>query len=499
MSLFEKIVLNPFLEIVEKYGHNNAFCVATKYYTYNEFARYISKIRKAIHYSAPKSKNIGLVANDDIETYAAIFAIWLEGFAYVPLHPLQPVERSLEIMSQSDVDLVINSGDNNLFPDITIIKSSRLEFDEFDLQPNSTPDNALAYILFTSGSTGSPKGVPIMRSSIGAFMKAFFEVGFKINHFDHCLQCSELAFDVSVQSFLVPLTKGAITYTIPQDEIKYSYIYGLLEDHKITFAILVPSMLRYLKPYFEELNFPSMRYCILTAEASPINLIKEWSNCIPNAEIYNFYGPTEATIYCTYYKFNKNGFNKHLNGMLSIGKAMNGISTIVIDEEGNALDANQKGELCVSGIQLTNGYLNNPIRTEESFIEKEWHGSICRFYKTGDYCFFDNEGDIMYAGRLDFQVKILGYRIELGEIEYHAREFLQVQNAIAISFENKLKNTEIALIVEGELNDTSFLNDYLKTKLPNYMVPRKIIPNKEFPLNSNGKVDRNMLKKNISL
>jgi len=497
--MFNKNVLNPFLDIAKTNSDHFAFCIADKLYTYRDLVKHISKIRQALQLSNPKSKNIGLVANDDIETYAAIFAIWLEGLAYVPIHPQQPVERSVEIISQANIDLVIDSSENKLFATVPTIESARLKFVELVLDPKPTADDALAYILFTSGTTGKPKGVPILRSSLGAFMKSFFMVGFEINHSDRCLQCFDLTFDVSVQSFLAPLVKGACVYTIPHDQIKYSYVYGLLVDHKLTFGVMAPSMLRYLRPYFDELHIPNMRYCILTAEASPVDLLEEWSKCIPNSEIYDFYGPTEATIYCTYYQFHKNGKNKHLNGMLSIGRAINGITAIISDEQGKILGANQKGELCIAGAQLTPGYWNHPEKTAESFLEIECGGHAARFYKTGDSCCFDKDGDILLAGRLDYQVKIQGYRIELGEIEYHARECLQGQNAIAIAFENKTGNSEIALFVEGESADTGILLEYLQSKLPYYMIPTKILCIDKFPLNANGKNDRTRLKQLIAL
>lgn len=499
VTMFDKIVLGSFLETVDRYGENNAFFIADKFYTYIEFAKHISKIREALQLNNFKSKNIGLVANDDIETYASIFSIWLEGLAYVPIHPHQPIERSLEIISQANIDIVIDSRRDSVFKNRMIIESSSLQFEGVDLEPKIVADDALAYILFTSGSTGKPKGVPITRANVGNFMKSFWEVGFKIDQNDRCLQCFDLTFDVSVQSYLVPLTRGACTYTIPHDQIKYSYVYGLLEDHKLTFGAMAPSMIRYLRPYFEEICLPEMRYNILTAEASPVDLVTEWSKCIPNAEIYDFYGPTETTIYCTYYKYVRNSVNKHINGMISIGKAMSGLTAVILDETRNILGANQKGELCISGGQLTPGYWNNPEKSAESFFEMEWRGTICRFYKTGDSCFFDNEGDIMYAGRLDFQVKIQGYRIELGEIEYHSREFLQGQNAVAIAFENKTGNTEIALFLESELTDTNILLEYLKSKMPYYMIPTKILNTKRIPLNVNGKIDRNILKNAIIL
>jgi D-alanine--poly(phosphoribitol) ligase subunit 1 len=258
-------------------------------------------------------------------------------------------------------------------------------------------------------------------------------------------------------------------------------------------------LIRFLRPYFEEIDYSCVRYNLLGAEASQVELIKEWSNCIPEAEIYNFYGPTEATIYCTYSKFNRDRETKNVNGLMMIGKPMNGMSAIILDDNNNIADENIKGELCVSGDQLTAGYLNNPERNMQVFFEMNHDGTKKRFYKTGDLCYIDDEGDIMYCGRLDYQVKVQGYRIELGEIEFHAREFLNGRNAIAVTFENKIQNTEIALFVEGDLQDQSLLVNYLKSKIPPYMLPSKILNKETFPLNTNAKVDRIALKKMIEL
>ncbi len=497
INSFSKQVIGPLLNAIERFQNENAFCIKGVFYTYKEFGEYISKIRYALASYTEKGLNIGLVANDDIETYASIFAAWLEGCAYVPLNPNQAIDRSIEIISQSDIDLIIDSSLESTFAKFRVLESAKLHFGELWLEPKSVSDAVLAYILFTSGSTGRPKGVPITRGNIANFIESFWKVGFDINNTDRCLQCFDLTFDVSVQSYLVPLTRGACTYTIPHDQIKYSYIYGLFEEHKLTFGAMVPSMIRYLRPYFDEIDVPSMRYNILTAEASPLELVNEWSKCIPNAEVYDFYGPTEATIYCTYYKFNKNEHNKQFNGISSIGKPMNGLVAVIVDEERNILGANQKGELCISGGQLTPGYWNSPDKTTESFFEMEYKGAKRRFYKTGDSCYMDEESDIMYSGRLDYQVKIQGYRIELGEIEHHAREFVKGQNAVAVSFENNSGATEIALFIECESTNTKLLVEYLKLKMPYYMIPSKILFNNRFPLNLNGKIDRNVLKKLI--
>lgn len=496
--MFEKYVLSPILNSLINFSECNSFFIGERFYSYEDLAKTISKIRLAIQNTTFKGRFIGLITNDDVETYGSIIAIWMEGYAYVPIHPHHPIERGYEIINQVKVDLIIDSSAIPIYKSSHIIESKNLSFLEMNLTLNKIKDSETAYILFTSGSTGKPKGVPITRGNLGSFMKAFWEAGFNVDENDRCLQCFDLTFDVSIQCFLVPLSRGACTYTIPHDQIKYSYASELLEDHRLTFSVMAPSMVRFYKPYFEEINLPDMRYCILTAEASPLKLIEEWSECIPDAEIYDFYGPTEATIYCTFSRFSRDKSNKELNGMLSIGKPLNGMKVIVLDERGNSLQPNNKGELCVAGPQITPGYWNNPEKNKVSFFEKEINGSKYRFYRTGDSCYIDNEGDIMCYGRLDSQVKIQGFRIELGEIEYHAREHLKGKNVIAVTYENNTSgNYEIALFIEGKLTDEKDILEYLKSKLPYYMIPSKIIQKSVFPLNKSDKVDRISLTKSI--
>lgn len=496
--MFIPQILSPVLENIQQHGTRQAFCINGRFYSYAVFGQHIAAIRNAIQQHQPAGNRIGLVTNDDIATYASIYAIWMEGLAYVPLHHQQPVDRSREVISQAEVDLVLNSVNSGDFFHSRTVFTSDLEPGAELAAPVQADETDLAYILFTSGSTGKPKGVPLMRKNLAAFMDSFMKAGFSVTADDRCLQCFDLTFDVSVQSFIVPLVHGACAYTIPHDQIKYSYVYGLMEDHQLTFAVMAPSMIRYLRPYFDEIDVPSMRYCILTAEASPLDLVNEWANCIPNAAIFDFYGPTEATIYCTYYTYKRGKPNKELNGMISIGRPMAGVEAVIMDENRKLLGVNEKGELCIAGDQLTPGYWKNPEKNQESFFEMEYKGQMTRFYKTGDLCYFDEEGDILYSGRLDFQVKIQGYRIELGEIEHHARESNGKRNAIALPSQNASGNTEIVLFLEGSDTDIPAVTDYLRSRLPAYMMPAKYLVQELFPLNTNGKIDRVALKKIIS-
>lgn len=493
--MFYSEVLNPVLDCIVRYSNRNAFCINKKYYSYLEFGQYISMIREAIINAKFENKIVGLVINDDIETYASIFALWLEGNSYVPLHPNWPFERCLDICEQVELDLILDSSKRTRYETLHVIKTCDLSYVCNCLIPVlNVPEDELAYILFTSGSTGKPKGVQLTRGNVGAFMDSFWKTGIVISEDDRCLQCFDLSFDVSVQGYLSALTKGACCYTVPYGKIKYVYASSLIEDEKITFGAMAPSMLRYLKPYFGEFDASSLKGCILTAEACPLALMEDWFQCAANTEIYDFYGPTECTIYCTYYKLTKDGANKELNGIISIGKTLANCVGLILDDNGNELPAGEKGELCIAGGQVTKGYWKNDEKNASSFFNKEVNGVMLRFYHTGDLCYKDEDGDIMYSGRLDHQAKIQGFRVEMGEIEYHAREFLEGSNVVCLAFDNKEGLTEIAMFIEKEQFDPSDMLEYMKTKMPGYMIPTKLFWVPNFQLNANDKVDKNILK-----
>jgi len=497
--MFSENVAFKFETIASQFSEHNAFCVNEVHYTYYEFWKLISKIRTGLRQLKLDDYKFGLVVNDDIETYASILAIWMEGYGYVPLHPKHPENRNLDIVNQAELSKILDSNINSIFKDSKVVNTSSFKSLELTTGVKKISDDATAYILFTSGSTGEPKGVPISFGNLDAFINSFLEVGFELDHSDKFLQCFDLTFDVSIQSFLIPLLFGACVYTVPHNQIKYSYVFGLLDDYELTFAVFAPSMIRLLRPYFDEINLKKLRYCILTAEASPVNLVKEWGLCIPNAKIFNFYGPTEATIYCTFYEVNLNRTIKDANGMLSIGRPFKALDTIILDDNLQIVDKGEKGELYVSGDQVTNGYWKDSKLNDEAFIMFNYNGDVIKFYKTGDLCLQDDDDHILYFGRLDHQVKIQGYRIELGEIEYHARKSVGGGNAVAFIYQTHSNSTEIALCFEAEQLDKNMILFFLRDRLPSYMIPSRIYNLKKFPLNTNDKVDKNQIKKEFNL
>ena len=494
---FEITILSQILQSIKECNTQNAFHIDGHYYNYQQFAQRITAIRGQIRDLQSDEQVLALAIHDDLDTYASIFALWMEGKAYVPLHPNQPLERNQNIIEQVGLSNVLDSADQSVFDgqSLNVMHTSKYEYTT-DYLDNwvKVGDNALAYILFTSGSTGVPKGVQITRGNIAAFMDSFWKTGITITEEDRCLQVFDLTFDVSVQSYLVALTRGACVYTVPYGQVKYLYAASLIQEHKITFGAMAPSMLTYLRPYFDEFDATSMRTTILTAEACPVDLMEDWYKCAKNTEIYDFYGPTEATIYCTYYKLTRGGNNLSLNGIISIGKPLANVQAIIIREDGSLVEGQEKGELCVAGDQVTPGYWNNADKNESSFFV---HDGV-RYYHTGDLCYWEETGDIMYSGRIDQQAKIQGFRVELGEIEHHAREFYRQQyRVVAIAFDNAQKLTEIALFVESAEQDTQALLTYLRSKMPHYMIPSRIIFEQTFPLNKSEKIDRNTLKNKL--
>lgn len=482
-------------ESIQSHLSNNALCINQKFYTYKLLADEISKIRKFIAKNISETeKIIGLVSNDDIETYSTILALWFEGKAYVPISPDLPKARILNILNQAKVNKVFDSVGSFTFDEFEVINSKNLPSSELYLDVKTFEDNQILYILFTSGTTGQPKGVPISLSNLSTFVEALNSLDLKINEQDRCLQMFELTFDLSIFSYLIPFLNGACIYTIPKDKIKYSYIFELLDEYQLTVALMVPSILHYLRPYFDEIQLPLMKYSLFCGEALHLDIVKEWESCIPNSKIINVYGPTEATIFCSHLLIQKHQENKVQNGVISIGQMMKGTSYIIIDENEQILESNNIGQLCLSGEQVTEGYWENKLKNDESFFTKNILGKNVRYYRTGDLCKVDLDGDLLYLGRVDYQIKIQGFRVELSEIEFQAKNFLKKLNIVAVSFQDKVGNLEIGLVLESKKIETEPLLTFLRKNIPSYMIPRRIEFVNQFELNSNGKIDRKKLE-----
>ena len=499
MTVFYSNFLSPFLKY--KDSSNDAICVKDKIISYAEFFNRIDYVLTLVN-DLP-DKYIGLYATDDALTYASIVALWFSGKAYVPLNPNQPLERHIEVINSVGLNYVLTS-DANYDADGTaeMIVTSGEDFTCYnrktDLKPIDVPDNDLAYILFTSGSTGKPKGVQICRGNVGTFIDSMNNIGLDVNENDKCLQPFDLTFDFSVSSYLIPLVKGACMFTVPNKAVKFTYIAGLLEDYHLTVLQMVPSMIRNLLPYMDEVDTSCVRYNILCGEALFPNIIIDWHKSNPEMVTYNMYGPTEDTVFCTYYLINKRNIDNlklsKQSGAVSIGVDFKNNESRIIDENNNfVVEKNVLGELCLCSSQLSPGYWQRPDENNSKFFERDGK----RWYKTGDLCYQAEDGNFMHEGRSDSQVKINGFRVELGEIE-NVYKKTSGKFCVVLPYINAQNNIELAIVVESKSYDYTEHKEKLMEVLPAYEIPSTWLFEPKFPLNQNGKIDRRSLKELVN-
>lgn len=499
-NTFYEAFLKPVLS--KKDSSDLAFCIRDKNYTYSQLYDTVEQIYSLVE---PIDENlIGLYATDDIRTYASIIALWCCGKTYIPLNPRQPKDRHVEVITSVKSHYILSAdkkydieleGVNMLSTkDVVVADYER----HGDIMITEVSDETLAYIIFTSGSTGKPKGVQLTRGNVAAFIDSMDNIGLEITSNDRCLQPFDLTFDFSVSGYVIPLVKGASIFTVPQKAIKFSYIAGLLEDYHLTVLQMVPSMVRNMLPYMNEIELDSVRYNIFCGEALTGKVLKSWHESNPNMISYNMYGPTEDTVFCTYYTIDNQNIEAPLssNDIICIGKTFMNSGLLLLDDNDNIITCkNIEGELCLCGEQLTPGYWENPTENKSKFLMIDG----TRYYRTGDLCYYGEDDNLMFVSRKDFQVKINGFRVELGEIESRYADISGGRFSVVMPYTNEQDNTALAIVIEGEEYDYKDHKATLAQELPAYELPTKWLFAKSIPLNSNGKVDRKKIKEQFEL
>ena len=490
-------ISDSFLTNCTLFPNNNAIFIDNEYYTYSQVLACVSSIYSQIIKQNKDFDRIGIYCTDDIQTYASILAISIYGAAFVPLNSTFPVSRNIEIIEAAELYLILNS-DDQLFQkelkDRTFLTINNSTNQSLLLElPKRKVIQPLAYILFTSGTTGKPKGVPITHQNAFHFFDFYLDkTNFDFIETDRFIQVFDLTFDVSIFSFFMPLTIGACCYVSPQKGIRFLEIVKMMRDHQITVSTLVPTVLQYIEKYIDQIDFPKMKYSFFIGDKLSHSIVSNWATKIVNAEIVNFYGPTEATIMCSYYKWQlTNSLNESNNDVVPIGIPFPNVEAIIINNSNEIISNLEIGELCLAGNQVVDSYLNNAY--PDRFISlKNEKGKLNKYYKTGDLVSLNSTGNLLFHTRKDNQVKINGHRIEIIEIEQNIRK---LTNDIfhLICIKDKKQVNQLVLFVEKNELKIDFTTQ-LKSLIPDYMIPKKVIILDSIPFNSNSKVDQKRLE-----
>lgn len=448
---------------------------------------------------------VALLAARSWKFLAALLAIFKAGGAYLPLDPHAPASRLALLLENSQYVLTTPE----LFPQLEAVQREKQAMTILDIEallstapsgrdPSAqTTGEQLAYVIYTSGSTGQPKGA--MLTQQGMINHLYSKItDLHITETDRVAQTASHCFDISIWQFLAPLLVGAQVHIFEDSLLRDPHtLFERVQQNQITLLELVPSLLEIALDVWQRQgpkqfpSLPSLRWLLLTGEALPPALTRSWFEHYPHIPLLNAYGPTEcsddvATIGLTEPVATSAMYTP-------IGRPIANTQLHVLTPQLEPVPVGVSGELYVGGIGVGRGYLNNPARTAEVFLPDPFsHREGARLYKTGDRVRWQANGTLEYLGRLDAQIKLRGYRIEPGEIEAILSQHPSVRQSVLTLREDEPGNKcLVAYIIpaQGWQPEPEQLRQFLRQRLPSYMLPAFFIFLEALPLNENGKID----------
>lgn len=498
--------------------------------TYGELAAHAAQLAHQLESETRDEATPAVTAvlgRRSVAVYAGILASLSRGHAYVPLNPGFPTDRCRDMLTRSkarflivdaegasqlvellspveDPITVIVDGDadvcglQNDLPHHNICAYAEDPNEGRALADSPATPESMAYLLFTSGTSGTPKGVMVSHDNVTHFVQSMVE-RYDFSAADRFSQMFDLTFDLSVFDMFVAWEVGACLCvpTAQQKMLPGAYV----RASNLTVWFSVPSTaalmarLRMLKPD----AFPSVRISLFCGEALTSDIVNRWQVAAPSSVIENLYGPTELTIACTGYRWHPDSSPESCEiGLVPIGEAFPGLSSLVVDEGLHEVEAGGIGELLVAGPQVALGYWMDEVRTAKAFVVPAASDQI--HYRTGDRVRRPATPDapLTYLGRVDNQIKIQGYRVELGEVEFEIRRASGASTAVAIGWPQTPSGADgIVAFVGPKSVDVGAALSSLRSSLPSYMTVSRLIPLDEFPLNANGKIDRGALAQSL--
>lgn len=498
-----KHVLSYLYETVRTKPDRVAFADETEELTFSALFGKMRSVGTYLLHEGITRCPVGVFMKKSPSEIAAFFGVISAGSFYVPLDEEMPAGRIQLILDNIRAPLVIcdesteeiaktfdlHGGKTVLYSEIAgTLEDAPALAEAFDRALDTDP----IYIVFTSGSTGIPKGVAACHRSVVDYVEELSQIlGFNENTVFG--NQSPLYFDACLKELYPTLKFGAKTYLIPRKYFSTPVpLVEFLNRYQINTVCWVVSALTMISAFntFSVVKPETLKTVAFGSEVFPVKQFKLWREALPDAVFTNLYGPTEGTGMCCYYRVER---EPTAEDPIPIGRPFPNREILLLNDEGRRCADGETGEIYLRGNAVTLGYYNDPERTAAAFVQNPLNTAYPEtVYRTGDLAYYNSYGELVYVSRRDHQIKHMGHRVELGEIEVNVDLLPEIKMAAAIYDADRKK---IVLFYLGEIAERE-LETVLKTKLPRYMLPNKLYRLEEMPFTANGKIDRVTLKKN---
>jgi D-alanine--poly(phosphoribitol) ligase subunit 1 len=500
----------PFYNSARKHPDRLAIWADGQELLYGDVLREVVRVADWMSRSGTAPKRVGILASRSSDACIGILAAAWVGAAYIPINLALPEAGVIGILNRSGLDALVADNTGSKVLNASVLEAcppnvlarrentpdsgdSRVTyFDALDsavdvTEPVLLDRDAPGYILWTSGSTGVPKGVMVPVGAVDQFLQAM-DTNYSLSEHDRVAETSAASFDISVYNMFSTWRAGASLHIIPA--AKTMAPAKLIQKREMTVWFSVPSVATFMArmQLLKPAAFPSLRLTLFCGEPLLSSIAAAWQSAAPWSTVLNMYGPTEATVMCLGELY-RSGCAV-TGDCVAIGRPYPGTKAAIATTDLKWAAEGQSGELLLSGPQLALGYLDDAEKTQFRFVQIDGE----RWYRTGDLSLLDSDGVFHYLGRIDNQVKVLGYRVELEEIERHLREVTGCHSVAAVAWPHHGGSASgIVAFLAGFDGTTLSVKAEMRQRLPSYMTPTRIYVLPELPMNPNGKVDRKEL------